>query len=255
MKPIGKELKYLVLWLAASVLLVPPLFGWLGSLGLPLMPEMEAAAAETAYLHFFRHLHEPLMLIAVFIPYLMFVGARMLQERPARGLPLEVTEPAPPGAPATVRQLHAGKGREPQPDAVAIESSLHIAAMRGDTGLALVLLDKGVDFNAADHASGYTPLQIAALQGHAAVCETLIRYGASVDALTPRQETALHLAAQAGHAAAVATMLKYRANTGIRNSAGQTAQQLAQQHGHAGVVTLMEQHASHEWPYLRLANG
>lgn len=248
MKFIGKELKYLMLWLLVGFLLVPPLFSWLVSRGLVALPGMESVAWPVTYLYFARHLLDPLPLAAVLCPYLMFIGARLLQDR-------TVTAPGQAtgqGEPGTVQQLSEQGGAC---DGITSESPLHLAAMCGDLSMTWLLLEGGADFDAIDPEIGYSPLQVAALQGHADICEALIRYGAAVDARTSRQETALHLATRAGHAAVVTVLLKYRANTGLMNHAGQTAQQLAEQEGHAGVVELMEQHASSEWPYLRLSSG
>lgn len=247
MKFIGKELKYLVLWLLASFLLVPPLFSWLGSLGLVTLPDRESMTLPATYLYFARHLPDPLPLAAVLCPYLMFIVARLLQDR---ALPADAA--GSDGEPETEQQLVE---QDRQRGGSTSESPLHLAAMRGDLSMTWLLLEGGVDFDAIDPAVGYSPLQIAALQGHADICEALIRYGAAVDAPTSRQETALHLAARGGHEAVVSVLLKYRANTALRNRDGQTAQQLAEREGHAGVVGLMERHASSEWPYLRLSSG
>ncbi|MEZ5540759.1 MAG: ankyrin repeat domain-containing protein [Pseudomonadota bacterium] len=235
-------------------MMLPVLFWWLAGRGIVALPGMDAVSFMAAYPHFFRHLHEPLMLAATILPYVMFVGARLLQEQTVTAPALRAEHEPARAKPAEVHRIKPARVGKVT-DSAAPEQSLHQAAMRGDAGLTLQLLEQGADFNAADPASGYTPLQIAALQGHAAICDALIRYGAAVDAMTARHETALHLAAQSAHADAVSTLLKYRANTDVRNSSGQTALQLAQLHGHAAVVRIMEDHASREWPYLRLAHG
>ena len=65
MRSIGKELKYLVLWLIAGCLLVPPLFWWLGSHGIVILPGMGIETLQGTYLYFASHLHEPLLPAAV----------------------------------------------------------------------------------------------------------------------------------------------------------------------------------------------
>ena len=254
MKIIKKELKYLVLWIVAGFLLVPPIFWWLDSRGVVIIPGMEFTTLRATYLDIASHLHEPLWLLAVSFPYLISITARMLRGNSLPAGATEVGLAVTRGEPQVVQQL-IEQGKDLNQANAAGETPLHLAAMRGDMGMAWLLLEGGADFNATDHTVGYSPLQIAALQGHSEICEALIRYGAAVDALTSRNETALHLAARAGHGAVVGVLLKYRANTGIRNNTGQTARQLAEQCGHAALVSLMEQHASSEWPYLRLSNG
>ncbi|WVZ86206.1 hypothetical protein U9M48_033028 [Paspalum notatum var. saurae] len=71
--------------------------------------------------------------------------------------------------------------------------ALHCASRRGDTAAVRHLASTGCDVNIPD-GDGYTPLMLAAREGHAGVCEILISYGARCDLRTPRGETALSLA-------------------------------------------------------------
>jgi ankyrin repeat protein len=71
--------------------------------------------------------------------------------------------------------------------------ALHCASRRGDTAAVRHLASTGCDVNIPD-GDGYTPLMLAAREGHAGVCELLISYGARCDLRTPRGETALSLA-------------------------------------------------------------
>ncbi len=254
MNLIKKELMHLLIWGAAGCLLVPAVFWWLGSRGIVLVPGLEYGAFQDAYQQFMRHLHEPLILIAVAFPYLLSVALRVLIRDLSPPGSTELGLAVARGESDTVVQLIERGGNLNEAN-TAGETPLHLAAMQGDTGMTYLLLESGADFNATDRAVGYSPLQIAALQGHSGICEALIRYGANVDAVTSRHETALHLAARAGHTAVVVVLLKYRANPGVRNNAGQTARQLAEQQGHDALVSLMVQHADREWPYLRLSNG
>ena len=254
MKIFVKELLYLVLWIIAGCLLVPPVFWWLGSQGALTVPGMEFGTLRETYLDVVAGPQRPLWLVAVSFPYLIFIAVRMLRGSPVPTGSTELGLAVSRGEPVLVQQL-IEQGQDLNQGNAAGETPLHLAVMRGDMGVTWMLLEGGADFNATDQAVGYSPLQMAALQGHSEICEALIRYGASVDALTSRHETSLHLAARAGHGAVVSVLLKYRANTGIRNNADQTARQLAEQQGHVELVSLMEQYASKEWPYLRLSNG
>uniref|UniRef100_A0A0D9W6J3 Uncharacterized protein n=1 Tax=Leersia perrieri TaxID=77586 RepID=A0A0D9W6J3_9ORYZ len=72
--------------------------------------------------------------------------------------------------------------------------ALHCASRRGDATAVRRLATTGCgDVNVPD-GDGYTPLMLAAREGHAAVCELLIAHGARCDARTARGETALSMA-------------------------------------------------------------
>ncbi|KAJ3675433.1 hypothetical protein LUZ60_004475 [Juncus effusus] len=71
--------------------------------------------------------------------------------------------------------------------------ALHCAARRADVAAVRLLGAKCGDVNLPD-GDGYTPLMLAAKEGHAEICELLISYGAKCDIKTSRGETALSLA-------------------------------------------------------------
>ncbi|CAI9752589.1 unnamed protein product [Fraxinus pennsylvanica] len=71
--------------------------------------------------------------------------------------------------------------------------ALHCAARRGDLDAVRLLTSKGYDVNASD-GDGYTPLMLAAREGHGSTCEFLISFGAQCDIKNARGETALSLA-------------------------------------------------------------
>ncbi|KAF5197858.1 Ankyrin repeat domain-containing protein [Thalictrum thalictroides] len=70
---------------------------------------------------------------------------------------------------------------------------LHSAARRGDLSAVQLLIDRGYDVNVPDQ-DDYTPLMLAAKEGHYSMCELLISCGARCDVKTARGETALSLA-------------------------------------------------------------
>ncbi|XP_034914514.1 uncharacterized protein [Populus alba] len=76
--------------------------------------------------------------------------------------------------------------------------ALHRAARRGDLDLVCMLAREGYDVNASD-GDGYTPLMLAAREGHGKVCELLISRGAQCDIENERCETALSLAMKNGY--------------------------------------------------------
>ncbi|XP_074566971.1 putative 26S proteasome regulatory subunit p28 [Curcuma longa] len=72
--------------------------------------------------------------------------------------------------------------------------ALHFAARRGDmAAVRLLTKRRGSDVNALD-GEGYTPLMLAAREGHGGSCEALILAGAECRLATRRGETALSLA-------------------------------------------------------------
>ncbi|XP_008791721.2 ankyrin-3-like [Phoenix dactylifera] len=71
--------------------------------------------------------------------------------------------------------------------------ALHCAARRGDLAAVRLLTTRGCDVNMPD-GDGYTPLMLAAREGHGALCELLIASGARCDIKTHRGETAISLA-------------------------------------------------------------
>lgn len=72
--------------------------------------------------------------------------------------------------------------------------ALHCAARRGDVKAVKLLSGKGYGLDVPD-GDGYTPLMLAAIEGHGNMCEFLISRGANCNAKNGRGETLLDLAA------------------------------------------------------------
>jgi len=92
----------------------------------------------------------------------------------------------------------------------AFGTALHTAAVKGDEAIALLLLDRGADPNAAKPGDGFTPLHVAAEWGHAGVVRLLLAHGANVNALGQgnyRMIPPLHLAETEEHTE-VASLLR-----------------------------------------------
>ena len=85
-------------------------------------------------------------------------------------------------------------------------TALHWASRTGDVDLAQMLLYAGANVKATTRLGAYTPLMMAAEQGHAAVIAALLAAGADVKAANATGTTPLMLAALSGDARAV-TML------------------------------------------------
>ncbi|KAJ6793041.1 ankyrin-2 [Iris pallida] len=85
--------------------------------------------------------------------------------------------------------------------------ALHCAARRGDLLCVHLLSNRGHDVDLADE-DGYTPLMLAAREGHAKVCQLLVACGAKCDVRTDGGgETALSLARKNGMAEAEGVVL------------------------------------------------
>lgn len=85
-------------------------------------------------------------------------------------------------------------------------TALHWASRSGDVDLAQMLLYAGANVKATTRLGAYTPLMMAAEQGHAAVIAALLAAGADVKAANATGTTPLMLAALSGDAKSV-TML------------------------------------------------
>ncbi|KAG2335158.1 hypothetical protein Bca52824_006338 [Brassica carinata] len=71
--------------------------------------------------------------------------------------------------------------------------ALHCAARRGDVKAVELLSGKGYGLDVPD-GDGYTPLMLAAIEGHGKMCEFLISHGANCNAKSGKGKTLLDLA-------------------------------------------------------------
>ena len=72
---------------------------------------------------------------------------------------------------------------------------LHLAAAKGRTGIAVILIDRGADLEAKGEPEGSLPLHTAALNGQEEVAALLVERGAKVDARDAAGRTPLMVAA------------------------------------------------------------
>ena len=87
-------------------------------------------------------------------------------------------------------------------------TALHWAARNGDTELTQMLLYAGANVKATTRLGGYTPLMMAADQGHASVIAALLASGSDAKAANALGTTPLMLAAASGNAQAVTTLVE-----------------------------------------------
>src|SRR5262245_51303003 len=107
----------------------------------------------------------------------------------------------------------------PQPDGT---TALHWAVRLDDLETAQLLIGAGARVSAANR-EGVTPLQLAALNGNAAMLDTLIKAGANPNApLTPSGDTALMLASRTGKTDAMTLLLERGVDVNAKETWGGT---------------------------------
>ncbi len=92
-----------------------------------------------------------------------------------------------------VRVLLAEKGIKPDAADRDGFTALHWACWSGLDGVALELINHGLDINQAED-NGYTPLMLAAMRGNASTVKMLLQLGADASPKNYKGETALELA-------------------------------------------------------------
>jgi uncharacterized protein len=125
----------------------------------------------------------------------------------------------------------------------------YMAASAGRTDLIKKLIELKVNVNKPIKASlgrGWTPLMIAAAEGHAETVSALTEAGADVNATNALGRTALMFASSYGFLAIVNDLLGHRADPNIvpRDSTGWTALIGAAHNGHIEVIRALLDHGA-----------
>jgi ankyrin repeat protein len=152
---------------------------------------------------------------------IFFMALALLIPGAVAAVKSDVADAAQRGDKAAVRALILKKANvnAPQIDGTA---ALHWAVQANDTELTDLLLRSGANVSAATVA-GATPLQLAAINGNAAILGRLITAGADPNAsLTRSGDTALMLAARTGKADAVRVLLDRGAKVNTQETWGGT---------------------------------
>jgi len=119
------------------------------------------------------------------------------------------------------------------------DSPVADAAERGDLAQVRALLSEGADVNAAQ-GDGMTALHWAALGDRAEMIRVLVYAGANTETRTRLGSyTPLHLAAENGHAEAIAALVAGEAKIGAQTANGTTPLHFAAASGDAEAVTLL----------------
>ncbi|XP_018586197.2 ankyrin repeat domain-containing protein 6-like isoform X2 [Scleropages formosus] len=115
---------------------------------------------------------------------------------------------------------------------------LHLAAHKGHTEVARILLQAGCDLDIEDDG-GQTALHRAAVVGNTAIIRALVHEGCNLDRQDQDGNTALHEASWHGFSQCVRVLVRARANIHARNKAGNIALHLACQNGHVQTVRVL----------------
>ncbi len=101
------------------------------------------------------------------------------------------------------------------------KTALHFAANRNFIDFAKLLIEKGADISARDK-EGWSPLHHAAVKSHTKMVELLLDNGAEVNLLSVRGGTALHEAAASANADTINMLLAHGAIPAIKATNGKT---------------------------------
>lgn len=116
-------------------------------------------------------------------------------------------------------------------------TALHWAAMHGDLEMTEMLLHAGASLRATTRLGSYTPLALAARNGHGAVVKALLGAGADPKAASASGATPLMLAAASGDVTAVRALIDAGADVNAREKAmGQTALMFAAAFNRVGAI-------------------
>ena len=119
------------------------------------------------------------------------------------------------------------------------DTSLHMAALSGDTAQTQSLIQVGVDVNGR-MTRNWTPLMVAAKYGHTEVMDLLIKNKAEIDLLDQDGNSALILAVTSNQVEAVKLLLQRNADALIVNNKGLNAVQIARLSGFTEIQQRLE---------------
>lgn len=139
--------------------------------------------------------------------------------------------------------LLAHPGTRIDTPAVNGNTALMMAAFKHNMPAVQALLAKG----AAVNRDGWTPLHYAAAGGDNEIVRLLLKHGAKIDALSPRASgayTPLMMAAREGHDSTALLLIDSGANPGLTNSEGLTPAQLAERAGKTQVAAAIAARAA-----------
>ncbi|KAM8945997.1 ankyrin repeat domain-containing protein 27 [Pelodytes ibericus] len=99
----------------------------------------------------------------------------------------------------------------------------------------------GVNVTSRD---GFTPLHIAAMQGHSVLVSLLLKHGANVDAKNGNRALPLHLACHKGHLEVVKTLIEHSTGKNKKDMSGCTPLIYACMGNHIDIAALLLEHGA-----------
>jgi ankyrin repeat protein len=140
--------------------------------------------------------------------------------------------------------LLAHPGTDLEANAINGNTALMMAAFKHNQPAVEALLAKG----AAVNRPGWSALHYAAASGDDEIARILLRHGAKIDASSPAGTglfTPLMMAAREGHSSTALLLIDLGANPGLKNSEGLTAAQIAERVGKTQVAAAIAGRAAH----------
>ena len=116
------------------------------------------------------------------------------------------------------------------------QTALHYASKRGNLEMVKSLLNAGAKIDEVEYRSLFTPLMLAAFEGHQDIVNHLITCGASVDKKGLNNQTTLHYESERGNLETVKLLLNAGAKIDEVNGSKYTPLMLAACEGHQDIV-------------------
>uniref|UniRef100_A0A8C9ZU57 Ankyrin repeat domain 52a n=1 Tax=Sander lucioperca TaxID=283035 RepID=A0A8C9ZU57_SANLU len=122
---------------------------------------------------------------------------------------------------------------------------IHVAASNGHSDCLRMMIEYGEEGDLTNVADkfGQTPLMLAVLAGHTDCVHYLLEKGALPDAKDKRSSTALHRGAVLGHDDCVTALLEHKASALCRDIQGRTPLHYAASRGHTDILASLVQAA------------
>lgn len=126
-------------------------------------------------------------------------------------------------------------------------ADIHQAAEQGDADevdrlASGGLFRRGVDVDTQEDGWGYTPLHLAAKEGHVETVQVLLDHGASVNIQNVYGWTPLHVAAVRNYTDIARLLLKHGADVEAQDNYNQTPLEAAEGKGHQKMIELLKRY-------------